>query len=231
MQQLRRAVFRGAEARRNLRRVLLRKSVARQRQHRPAKTAAGEPGTEHGRVLLQQIHELVERRRAVLEPMLRAAVRGREQPSDHRQVTPLQGVHRVVHPRVLLNDMLGPARQDRSEFMLEQSQLCRREIGEQRDAQRLRRGETLAMTGRVEAVDQRVLFPRVENPEMRRPGKGHKGEGRAAAVDVHEVAGTAKGTRALIEDAAGHADVFVLRVAPERGELGRFEDRGVGDAQ
>src|SRR6478736_4885302 len=55
-------------------RILGSERVPGQRHHRAAEAAAGQAGTEDGRVLFEGVHETVERRRAVFKEMLRTPV-------------------------------------------------------------------------------------------------------------------------------------------------------------
>ena len=78
----------------------------------------------------------------------------------------------------------------------------------------------------VQAIDQRVFFSSVKNPQVGGGGQRDERESRGPTVNLHELTRAAQRAGALIEDASGHADIFVFRVARQRGQLLGGEGRG-----
>ena len=92
-------------------------------------------------------------------------------------------------------------------------ELRQRDLNQQRCPKDFCGFHTLAVTRRIESIDERVLRVRIEDPEMCIRGQRYGFKHRSTAIDEHKMILFAKARHALIENAARHADKFVLRFA------------------
>jgi len=208
-----------------------------QSHNRAAKSSPGQARAQTALLFCRKINQKIEFRRAILEIIHGAPVRGGHERSEALAISRIKSLNGLEHTFILADDV--PRAAFRQVGHLGGFELCHIDIPQRLDHHASGGLEALLAAFVVFAADESVFHAGVDDKqaEMRRQRDVFHRLG--AAVEEHEVVLQAKNRRRLIEQAAIHADEFIFGAttefrhlhARERERVELHEQRGRGDLQ